>query len=115
MKICEIFSGKSLKKDLPIDTTFAPCYFSWDSPFKVRDPAKQCEPGPGRQGHGEDALPQEDADKHWAQPSGSPLSTAHLSIPLTKSEQTISSYCPSIYWYIWIALEGGILKGIDVK
>ena len=34
MKICEIFSGKSLKEDLSIDTTFVPCYFSWDSPFK---------------------------------------------------------------------------------
>ena len=35
MKICEIFSGKSLKEDLSIDTTFDPCYFSWDSPFKL--------------------------------------------------------------------------------
>ena len=33
-KICEIFSGKSLKEDLLIDTTFDPCYFSWDSTFK---------------------------------------------------------------------------------
>ena len=32
-KICETFSGKSLKEDLSIDTTFYPCYFSWDSPF----------------------------------------------------------------------------------
>ena len=23
-----------LKEDLSIDTTFDPCYFSWDSPFK---------------------------------------------------------------------------------
>ena len=35
MKICEIFCGKSLKEDLSIDTTFDPCYFSWDSPFKL--------------------------------------------------------------------------------
>jgi len=28
IKICEIFSGKSLKKDLSIDTTFDPCNFS---------------------------------------------------------------------------------------
>ena len=35
MKICEIFSGKSLKEDLSIDTTFDPCYFSWDSPFNL--------------------------------------------------------------------------------
>ena len=34
MKICEIFCGNSLKEDLSIDTTFDPCYFSWDSPFK---------------------------------------------------------------------------------
>ena len=34
IKICEIFCGKSLKVDLLIDTTFDPCYFSWDSPFK---------------------------------------------------------------------------------
>jgi len=26
------FCGKSLKKGLLIDTTFDPCYFSWDSP-----------------------------------------------------------------------------------
>ena len=32
-KICEIFCGKSLKEDLSIDTTFDPCYFSWDSPY----------------------------------------------------------------------------------
>ena len=31
--MCEIFCGKSLKKELSIDTTFDPCYFSWDSPF----------------------------------------------------------------------------------
>ena len=35
MKIGEIFCGKSLKEDLSIGTTFDPCYFSWDSPFKV--------------------------------------------------------------------------------
>ena len=35
IKICEIFSGKSLKEDLSIDTTFEPCYFSWGSTFKV--------------------------------------------------------------------------------
>ena len=35
MKICEIFWSKSLKEDLSIDNTFDPCYFSWDSPFKV--------------------------------------------------------------------------------
>ena len=34
MKICEIFSGKSLKEDLSIDTPFDPCYFLWDSTFK---------------------------------------------------------------------------------
>ena len=34
IKICEIFSSKSLKEDLSIDTTFDPCYFSWDSTFK---------------------------------------------------------------------------------
>ena len=34
IKFCEIFCGKSLKEDLSIDTTFDPCYFSWDSPFK---------------------------------------------------------------------------------
>ena len=33
IKICEIVCGKSLKEDLSIDTTFDPCYFSWDSPF----------------------------------------------------------------------------------
>ena len=35
MKICETFSGNSLKEDLSIDTTFDPCYFLWDSPFKA--------------------------------------------------------------------------------
>ena len=35
IKICETFSGKSFKEDLSIDTTFDPCYFLWDSPFKV--------------------------------------------------------------------------------
>ena len=35
-KICEIFSGKSFKEDLSIDTTFDPCYFSWESTFKWR-------------------------------------------------------------------------------
>ena len=34
IKICEIFSGKSLKEDLLIDATFDPCYFSWESTFK---------------------------------------------------------------------------------
>ena len=34
INICEIFSGKSLKEDLSIDTTFDPCYFLWDSTFK---------------------------------------------------------------------------------
>ena len=34
IKICEIFSGKSLKEDLSIDTTFDPWYFLWDSSFK---------------------------------------------------------------------------------
>ena len=33
MKVCETFSGNSLKEDLSIDTTFDPFYFSWDSPF----------------------------------------------------------------------------------
>ena len=33
IKICETFSGNSLKEDLSIDTTFDPCYFSRDSPF----------------------------------------------------------------------------------
>ena len=28
IKICEIFCGKSLKKELSIDTTFDPGYFS---------------------------------------------------------------------------------------
>ena len=36
IKICETFSGNSLKEDLSIDTTFDPCYFLWDSPFKVQ-------------------------------------------------------------------------------
>ena len=36
IKICEIFCSKSLKEDLSIDTTFDPCYFSWDSPFKLQ-------------------------------------------------------------------------------
>ena len=35
MKICETFSGNSLKEDLSIDTTFDPCYFLWDSPFNA--------------------------------------------------------------------------------
>ena len=35
IKICETFSGNSLKEDLSIDTTFDPCYFSCDSTFKV--------------------------------------------------------------------------------
>ena len=35
IKICEIFCGNSLKEDLSIDTTFDPCYFSWDSPFNT--------------------------------------------------------------------------------
>ena len=34
IEICEIFSGKSLKEDLSIDTTFDLCYFSRDSTFK---------------------------------------------------------------------------------
>ena len=34
IKIYEIFSGKSLKEDLSIDTTFDPCYFLWDSTYK---------------------------------------------------------------------------------
>ena len=34
IKICETFSGNSLKEDLSIETTFDLCYFSWDSPFK---------------------------------------------------------------------------------
>ena len=34
IKICEIFPGKRLKEGLSIDTTFDPCYFSWDCPFK---------------------------------------------------------------------------------
>ena len=33
IKICEIFPGKSLQEDLSIDTTFDPCYFSWDSTY----------------------------------------------------------------------------------
>ena len=33
IKICETFSGNSLKEDLSIDTTFDPCYSLWDSPF----------------------------------------------------------------------------------
>ena len=36
LKICETFSGNSLKEDLSIDTTFDPCYFLWDSPFKCQ-------------------------------------------------------------------------------
>ena len=39
IKICETFSGSSLKEYLSIDTTFDPCYFSWDSPFKGRQKA----------------------------------------------------------------------------
>ena len=35
LKISETFSGSSLKEDLSIDTSFDPCYFSWDSPFNV--------------------------------------------------------------------------------
>ena len=35
IKICETFSGNSLKEDLSIDTTFDPCYFSWDSLFNI--------------------------------------------------------------------------------
>ena len=35
IKVCEIFCGKSLKKELSIDTTFDPCYFSCDRPFNV--------------------------------------------------------------------------------
>ena len=35
IKICEIFSGKSLKKDLSIDTTFDLCNFSCDRTFKT--------------------------------------------------------------------------------
>ena len=35
IKICETFSGKSLKEDLSIDTTFDTCYISWDSPIKL--------------------------------------------------------------------------------
>ena len=35
IKICETFSGNSLKEDLLIDTTFDPCKFSWGSPFKI--------------------------------------------------------------------------------
>ena len=35
IKISETFSDSSLKEDLSIDTTFDPCYFSWDSPFKL--------------------------------------------------------------------------------
>ena len=27
IKVCETFSGNSLKEDLSIDTTFDPCYF----------------------------------------------------------------------------------------
>ena len=38
IKICVIFCGKSLKEDLSIDTTFEPCYFAWDSPFKSTKP-----------------------------------------------------------------------------
>jgi len=34
IKICEIFSDKSSKEGLSIDTTFDPCYFLWDSTFK---------------------------------------------------------------------------------
>ena len=37
IKICETFSDSSLKEDLLIDTTFDPCYLSWDSPFKGVD------------------------------------------------------------------------------
>ena len=36
IKIFETFSGNSLKEDLSIDTTFDPCYFSWDSPFNLK-------------------------------------------------------------------------------
>jgi len=34
MKICETFSGNSLKEDLLIDSTFDPFYFLGDNPFK---------------------------------------------------------------------------------
>ena len=34
IKICETFSGNSLKEDLSIDASFDPCYFLWDSAFK---------------------------------------------------------------------------------
>jgi len=34
IKICETFSSNGLKEDLSIDTTFDPCYFLWESPFK---------------------------------------------------------------------------------
>ena len=36
IKICETFSGNSLKEELSIDTTFDPCYFLSDSPFKTK-------------------------------------------------------------------------------
>ena len=42
IKICEIFSSKSLMEDLSIDTTFDPCYFSWDRTFKVLKPLTGC-------------------------------------------------------------------------
>ena len=35
IQICEIFTGKSIKEDLLIDTTFDPCYLSWDSTFNI--------------------------------------------------------------------------------
>ena len=31
-----LFRQNSLKEDLSIDTTFDPCYFSWDSTFKLQ-------------------------------------------------------------------------------
>ena len=40
--MCVIFCGKSLKKELWIDTTFDPCYFSWDSPFKENTLKELC-------------------------------------------------------------------------
>ena len=36
IKICESFSGNSLKEDISVYTTFDPCYFSWDSPFNEK-------------------------------------------------------------------------------
>ncbi len=42
IKICEIFSGTSLKEDLSIDTTFDPCYFCETVPLTVKNCINYC-------------------------------------------------------------------------